>query len=267
MVWWPPELNWQFLAMLFAGMRISTNPNLAVALLWGVALLVSIAGFWPRRGDYRSGLWLPVLGVIALAGFFALPFSIQTDARYSFFNTRLATIAQFLLVLVLATLPLVSFAGRALAAVGLALTLLSVQLHYRVAGEIDEIVPVFDDMRTGARLLPLIRGAPSAYLDRRFYGQFHYGTVYYYPVLRQGGTVPGLFNNSLMPVGFKPGREPPGVSMRQLSRLGEYLDQYDYIITRNLPPQLLSQMDWQLSKRLESGPWRLYEVAPGGVNR
>ena len=47
---------------------------------------------------------------MALAGFFALPFSFQTDARYTFFNTRVAIIAQFLLVAVLATLPLLSIA-------------------------------------------------------------------------------------------------------------------------------------------------------------
>jgi hypothetical protein len=76
----------------------------------------------------------------------------------------------------------------------------------------------------------------------------------------EGGVNPDLFDNRLMPVAFRPGAKPGRPPHRELHRWVEYSDDYDYIIARQIPPQVRSQLDNAADFELSSGHWLLYKI-------
>ena len=261
MKWWPLEWNLSFLAMMFTGMDINRSPSFLLAGCWLASLLMALTGIRAQwRGDNRVILWLPLLCLLVLAGYFVLPFSVNNGSRFTFFSTRLAPILFFLLVASLAHFPTGKMPGRLLAVLCLVLTAHSAWQYHRVSLEVESIVPLFDEMEPQASVLPLIGRAPSAYLDPLFYRHFHYSDALYYHMIRGGGVNPDLFDNRLMPVAFRPGARPGRPPHRELHRWLEYSGDYDYIIARQIPPQVLSQLDNAADFSLASGHWRLYKI-------
>jgi hypothetical protein len=260
MVWWPLQYNLNFMAMMFAGMRFSGGGDWLVLSLWLALIPVMAVGFWRAQTSYAVGLWLPLLATLALIGFFVLPFSVQTDARFTFFSVRMAPVFLFLAVAALTALPLHPLAGRLIAVLALCLTLSVAVLHDRVSREVADIAPVIDKMRAGETILPLISNSRSAFLDPIFFAQFHYHGVFYYHLLSPGGANPDLFHNRLMPVAFQDGKRPPRPSQRQLYRWSEYHQYYRYVIGRGLDPRFDAQLTTSTRLLAEAGGWRVYDL-------
>jgi len=265
MVWWPLQYNLNFIAMMFTGMRFSGGGDWLVLSLWLALIPVLLLGFWRARASYAAGLWLPLLATLALVGFFALPFSVQTDARFTFFSVRMAPVFLFLSVAALTTLPVHPLAGRLIAVLALCLTLSVAFLHDRVSREVADIAPLIDKMRAGETVLPLISNSRSAFLDPVFFAQFHYHGVFYYHLLSPGGANPDLFHNRLMPVAFENGKRPPRPSQRQLYRWPEHRQHYRYVISRGLDPRIDAQLITATAPLAESGGWRLYDLGEQAI--
>lgn len=260
LVWWPMQYNLKFLAMMFTGMRFNSGGDWAALFIWLTLVPLLALGYWRCGRNYVAGLWLPLLTVLALAGFLVLPFSVQTDARFTFFSVRMAPIFLFLLVAVLSSLPLHSMAGRLVAITALCLTVSGAILHDRVAKEVAEISPVVGKMRAGQAVLPLISNSRSKFLDPVFFAQFHYHGVFYYHLLSPGGVNPDLFHNRLMPIAFKPGERPARPPQRQLYRWPEYHEHYRYVLSRGLDPRIDAQLANSTQILVKSGAWRLYDL-------
>ena len=228
--------------MMFTGMRITSNPVLWVAGTWGAVLLLLLFGLVRCWRRHKVSPVFAVLFGLVLAGFFVLPFSLVLENRYTFFNVRMAPLALFVLLPFIAAIPLVRAVGGLLAILCIALSLQSAQLHHKIASELESYVPVFDKVPGNARLLPLLGLTPSKYLDSFFYARFYSHFPFYYHVLKGGGVNPDMFVARLMPVAYKPGVQPSRPPHNDLARWVDYADQYDYLLIRNTPPQVIRQL-------------------------
>ncbi len=260
LVFWPFQMDLRFLEIALSGMRMPSADNWLIPLLWSVTALAFVLGLIGRRLQFAGGPWLFLLAAVTLVGFFLLPFSVQTQERFSFFSVRLAPIALLILVLAMSLFRLHAVMGRVIAVAAVALTAVIALTHDRVAREVEQIVPVFENMRPGTNVLPLIANSRSAFLDPGFYAQFHYHTVFYYHLLNGGGANPDLFGNRLMPVVFKGGQRPGRPSQRELYRWPDYALRYNYIITRGVDPRINLQLSRTLQPTAQSGPWYVYRV-------
>lgn len=258
--WWPLEWNFSFLAMSFTGMRFTRDPHWLIAALWATLLLLVLLGFWRHRRESKFNFWFPVLFCMAVAGYFVLPFSIQTDGRYTFFNVRMAPIAFFLLVPIVAALPIGRLAGRIVVVLCLLLTCQSAYLHDRVSSEIEGFVPIFDKMEKNAAVLTLFRGSRSEYLDSFFYANFHSCFPFYYHMLKGGGVNPDMFNRRLMPVGYREGKRPGRPTIREPEKWVEYRAAYDYVLAINMPGIIHRQLEYYGDLVESTGPWSLYKL-------
>ena len=256
--WRPLRVNLSFLAMSFTGMRFTRDPIWLIAALWATLLVFVSLGFWRHRSKYRFNFWFPVLFCMAVGGYFVLPFSIHTDQRYAFFNTRMAPISFFLLVPIVATIPMRRFAGRTVICLCLLLTCNSAYLHDRVSSEIEGFVPIFDKMEKNASVLTLFLDSPSEYLDPYFYVNFHSCFPFYYHILKGGGVNPDMFHRHLMPVGYREGRRP--VRPSTLSQRTSYRAAYDYVLVINVPRIIHSQLEYHGDLVDTTGPWSLYKL-------
>lgn len=259
MKWWQWDWSLKFLGLTFTGMRITEDPDWYVAAAWGGALAVVLAGLIGNRARFRFRPRFLLLALLALAGVFVLPFSIEVDARYTFFNVRLVPVASLLLVAFLATIPLGRPGGIALATLSLALTLSAASLHHRLAREVESYMPLFADMEEGATVLPLVRVSPSLWLDGFFYVNFYYHFPFYYH-LYHGGNTPDMFNTRMMPVGYREGRRPPRPRQNQPEKWTAYREHYDYVITRRVSIDVHRELARQSSETVEQGPWRRYRL-------
>ncbi|MEH6608035.1 MAG: hypothetical protein V7696_01605 [Halioglobus sp.] len=266
LVWWPLQLNVRFLEVMFSGLRMPGTDNWQIPLLWLSIGLLLIIGSWSRKLEAGRGLWLGLLAMIALLGFFLLPFSVQTQERFTFFSVRLAPISLLLLLAAFSLLHLHVLAGRAVAVAGVLMTFLIAQTHDRVAKEVEYIAPLISKMQAGGKVLPLISNSRSAFLDPGFYAQFHYHDVFYYHLLKGGGANPDLFGNRLMPVVYQSGQRPSRPSQRELYRWPKYAPGYDYIISRSIDPRIELELERNLPKVERSGSWRLYRVPAKSVH-
>lgn len=261
MKWWPVKWNLSFLAMTFTGLRFMQNPVWWVALVWSLLLLPLAAGLWHFRtqGSFTK-YWFGLLFLMALAGYFVLPFSVVTDNRYTFFNVRMAPIFLFLLMPFIAGLPIGKKMGRLMALLCIILTLYSVNLHHRVSRELESFIPLFDKMEPNAAVLPLVGLAPSSIMDPFFYANFYSHFPFYYHVIKGGGVNPDMFAARLMPVGFRENKRPSRPSHRELHLWLKHRAQYDYVIARRVPDVVIKQLE-QYGTFLDSaGPWALYKV-------
>jgi hypothetical protein len=240
--WWPLKWNLSFLGMMFTGMRITSNPVLWVSGLWGAVLVLLLFGLLRSWRQYTVSPVYAVLFGLVVAGFFVLPFSLVLDNRYTFFNVRMAPLALFVLLPFVAAIPLGRAMGGVLAILCIALSLQSAQMHHKIANELESYVPIFDKVPSNARLLPVLGITPSEYLDSFFYARFYSHFPFYYHVLKGGGINPDMFRARLMPVAYKAGVVPTRPPHNDLGRWAEYADQYDYILVRNTPPQVISQL-------------------------
>jgi hypothetical protein len=265
LVWWPLQLNIRFMEIMFFGLRMPGADNWQTPLLWLSIGLLMIIGSWGRKIEFSHGPWLGLLAMIALLGFFFLPFSVQTQERFTFFSVRLAPIFLLLLIAAFSLLRLHVLAGRAVAVAGVLMTVLIAITHDRVAKEVEHIAPLVSKMQAGGKVLPLISSSRSAFLDPGFYAQFHYHDVFYYHLLKGGGANPDLFGNRLMPVVYQSGQRPSRPGQRELYRWPEYALGYDYIISRGIDPRIELQLERNLPKVEQSGPWRLYRVPANRV--
>jgi hypothetical protein len=189
-----------------------------------------------------------------------MPFSVHTDARYTFVNARMAPVLCLLVAVFLATLPLERLFAGVLAITCIVLTAYSVSLHDRVSREIESFIPIFDKMKSGAAILPLVRTSPSAHLDPFFYANFHYNFPFYYHVLKEGGTNPDMFNTKLMPIGYRPGNQPARPPQREPERWTEQRAGYDYVLTLGMSRLVHRQLDYHGVLLDSVGPWRVYKL-------
>jgi hypothetical protein len=240
--WWSLEWNLSFIGMMFTGMRFTANPVLWVAGLWGAVLLVLLFGLIRSWKQHKVSPVYAVLFALVVAGFFVLPFSLVLDNRYTFFNVRMAPLALFVLLPFAAAIPLGRAAGSLLAILCIALSLQSAQLHHKVASELESYIPVFDKVPTNARILPILGISPSQYLDSFYYARFYSHFPFYYHVLKGGGINPDMFTARLLPLAYKPGAQPSRPPHNDLGRWAEHASQYDYILVRNAPPQVIKQL-------------------------
>lgn len=259
MKWWQWEWTLQFLAMSFTGMRITQDPDWYVAVAWGGALLFILAGLIANWSRVRFQPRFLLMALLALAGLFILPFSLQADARYTFFHVRLVPVASLLLVAFLATIPLGRIAGLGVAVLSLALTLSAATLHHRLAREVESYLPLLQRIEPGATVLPLVQVSPSLWLDGFFYVNFHYHFPFYYHVLK-GGNSPDMFNTRMMPVGYRPGRRTPRHRHNQPGKWSEYREHYDYVITRRVSVNVHRELKQAAVTMSKQGPWSLYQL-------
>jgi hypothetical protein len=265
LVWWPLQLNVRFLEVMFSGLRMPGTDNWQIPLLWLLTGLLLIIGSWGRKLEAGRGLWLGLLAMIALVGFFFLPFSVQTEERFTFFSVRLAPIFLLLLIAAFSLLRLHVLAGRAVAVAGVLMTVLIAHTHDRVAKEVEHIAPLVSKMQAGGKVLPLISNSRSEFLDPGFYAQFHYHDIFYYHLLKGGGANPDLFGNRLMPVVYQSGQRPSRPNQRELYRWPEHALGYDYIVSRGIDPRIELQLEQNLPKVEQFGSWRLYRVPANSV--
>ena len=260
MKWLPFSSQLDFMLMQFTGMNISSQPNWFTVLLWVLVAIVTLIAFIRRGKQYDSRAVFLVLAFVATLGLFILPFSVVMDSRYTYFNLRLAPLALFLLVPFLASVSFGRVSGLIVAVCAFLLTIQSAFLHHRVAAEIENVVKIFDPMRANARMLPLIRGAPSQVLDPFFYANFQYGLLFYYHVTKGGGVNPDLFGTGLMPVTYKEGKRPGRPSHGDFRNWSRHADEYDYVLARNVPAHIQYELTKYGRVVSTSGPWRLVEL-------
>ncbi len=258
--WWPFEWLQNFLLLVFAGMTTTTGLLVFPLAIWEAILALILLSAVLHRREVKVPWPYLLLLVLAIAGYFLLPFSVRTSARYTFFNTRFAPVSYFLLVLVLAWIPMRRYTGHLVALGCLAVLGYSAQLQARVSEEVATIVPITEKMRKNAAVLPMIRSSRSAHLDPFFYAQHHHKDVFYYHLLVGGGVNPDLFRNELMTVRYKKGKRPPRPAGRQFQTWPQFREHYDYIITRGLPARLDQQLQGSTTLIARSGDWRLYEL-------
>ena len=259
--WWSLDWNLDFLALPFVGMRLDADRESWLAITWITLMLVVLIGAWRGRGFAPFRYYFLVLGCLALAGYFLLPFSVFTPIRYTYFSVRLFPIALFLMVAFLATLHLGRASGRILGGLSVLLTLNSIYLHHSVASEAEASLPLFAGMGPAGDVLPLIGKTPSAELDPFFYSRFYQHFPFYYHVLKGGGVNPDLFNNTLVPVAFVAGKRPGLPPGNEFYRWPEYADQDDYIITRNVSAHLSRQLQEETRRLDVVGPWAVYQLS------
>ena len=240
--WWSLEWNLSFIGMMFTGMRITSNPVVWVAAMWGAVLLLLLFGLLRSWRQHSVSPVYAVLFGLVVAGFFVLPFSLVLDNRYTFFNVRMAPLSLFVLLPFAAAIPLGRAAGGLLAILCIALSVQSAQLHHKIASELESYVPIFDKVPSNARLLPVLGLTPSQYLDPFYYARFYSHFPFYYHVLKGGGINPDMFTARLMPLAYKPGVLPSRPPHNDLGRWAEHANQYDYILVRNAPPQVIKQL-------------------------
>lgn len=258
--WWSVNWNFGFLVMHFLGMNYTDASNWWVAGTWATLAGLVVCKCWSalKRRDFDP--WIPALLALSLLGFFVLPFSIQSDGRYTFFNARMTPVCFFLGALVVAELPFDRYSGRLLAVLCLALTCHSALLHVRVAQEVESFLPVIEQIEPNAAILPLVGSSRSEHLDYFYFANFHHCFPFYYHILTGGGVNPDVFDRRLMPVGYREGRKPPRPAAWELQNWRESASDYDYVIARRLPPETRTELGLYGELLNLTGPWTLYKL-------
>ena len=216
---------------------------------------------------------LALHGLLVFALFLLHPFTLQVFMVLAAAMTLLvgrdrntlllgtAPLALFVLLPFVAAIPLGRAVGGLLAIICIALSLQSAQLHHKIASELESYTPVFDNVPGNARLLPLLGITSSEYLDSFFYARFYSHFPFYYHVLKGGGINPDMFRARLMPVAYKPGVLPSRPPQNDLGRWAEHADQYDYILLRNVPPQVIKQLQQRRAELVGfAGEWGVVKL-------
>ena len=258
-----PAWNWKpvteslgFGLYMFTGMRWHDGVDAAAVLSWILlAACVATAAFGRSAGTAPGPCSRRFLALfcVAAAAALVLPFSAS---EYTFINFRMASLAYFLLAVVVAG---VRFQGGQIAMfVGLIAVVLaqSVTKQIRISHEIAEIVPIIEKMPPNATILPLIFERTSPELDPVYFDP-HLKVHNYYHVLVHGGLSP-YFSTS--PMRLKNSVRPPAPNeyVPNLFNWGKHGMAYDYFLARGMPADFAVYLAERAELRAESGPWQLY---------
>lgn len=253
LLWWPAADLMRYYLLPFNGFLIHNGLQATAVLPWlGVAACLLSAGF--HKGEKTiPGRRSLVFFALTLAGYALLPF---WAGKYSYFNLRLAPISYALAVLAAATLPLRRSAGLILAALCAVLLLQSATLQRRISDETATIMPVIEQMRPNATVLPIVFATGSSALDKKFFPEAHAHDFFYYHLIAGGGANPNLFPNPMLPIAFKKGVTLPAASHGfSWNEQGRY---YNYILTREAPAAFAPFIGRFVRPLASSPPWTLY---------
>ena len=254
--WWPFAATVEFFALMFTGMRITGGADWTVAALWCASAGVIAYALYRVRGkreNFRPARLDTVMLALALAGYFALPFS--PGAPYTYFNIRLIAVVYFLGVIALSYVPMSRRAGIVLATVAAAISLQQGLLHKSLSDETGRIRPLISAMEPNATVFTSVLSGRSEYLDPQFFYQFHDHAPEYYHFLKGGGAPATLINNPGFPVRYRRGLDI--LSVRSTDP-ADYACCFRYIITRGdfKSPETLGPYE----KTVASGRWALFEL-------
>jgi hypothetical protein len=260
-----PAWNWKpvteslgFCLYMFTGMRWHDGVDAGAVLSWILlAACVGTAAFG-MRGDnapgQRTRRYL-VLFCVTAAAVLVLPFSAS---EYTFINFRMASLAYFLLAVVVAGVRLQG--GQVAMFVGLIAVVLaqSVTKQIRISREIGEIAPIIEKMPPNATILPLVFERTSPELDPVYFDP-HLKAHNYYHVLVGGGLSP-YFWSPPMPMRLKDNVRPPAPNeyVPYLFNWDKHGMAYEYFLARGMPADFAVYLTERAELRAESGQWQLY---------
>jgi hypothetical protein len=245
--WWPLYDVFRYFFLPFAGMRITSSPNIVTLLAWStIALLFLFAGIKQKKAiRFRSPLFIMLL--LSLAGYAILPFWL---GDYSYFNLRMSLVCYFLLALTLGGIQLGKWPGYVFVILVSVIMLMTIKTHMALSAETEELLPLFDHMKKNETIYSLERDASPTALDRRYFYQFHAHDHFYYHVVVGGGAASTLFNSKMNPIQLKEGITMPDISEKPQC--------YQYILVRgHLPQEELFASTHRLVST--SAAWQLYE--------
>ena len=261
----PPAWNWKpvteslgFCLYMFTGMRWHDGVDMTVVLLWILlAACVGVAASSMSEGNapgQRTRRYLALFCVAAAAAL-ALPFSVS---EYSFINFRIASLAYFLLAVVVADVRLQR--GQTVLFVGLiaAILMQSVAKQIRISHEIAEIAPIIEKIPPNATILPLVFERTSPDLDPVYFDP-HLKAHNYYHVLVGGGFNP-YFWSPPMPMRLKDNLRPPAPNEYYpgLFNWDKHGIAYGYFLVRGMPMDFAMYLAERAELRAVSGQWQLY---------
>ena len=260
-----PAWNWKpvteslgFSLYMFTGMRWHDGVDSTTVLSW--MLLAACAGWaWSGTGSdtlsrQRTRRYL-VLFCVATTAAVVLPFSVS---EYTFINFRVASLAYFLLAVVVAD---VRFQGGQIAVfVGLIAVILmqSVAKQIRISHEIAEITPIIEKMPPNATVLPLVFERTSPELDSTYFDPYLKAHNYYHMLV--GGGLSPYFWAPPMPMRLKDNVRPPAPNeyVPNLFNWDKHGTAYNYFLARGMPADFAVYLAEHAELQAESGPWQLY---------
>jgi hypothetical protein len=254
--WWPPQFINSFYPLMFTGMRFNGHSDLFVLTIW--ILIASIVAYYGIAGRKKiAGMRRPILlFTLTLIGYAVLPFFIF---KYQFFNSRLAPISYFFLMIVLSRVSIPRVAGYAISALILILLFKTSQIQQTVSKETSEILPLLSKMHKNAKILPLMFDSSTAELDPVFFYQMHEHDSFYYHILVGGGTNPNLFRNPMLPIQFKRDLRLPKPSRLDDIQWSEYEPYYEYVLARGPTVEFIRSIPANIYFMGSSGKWYLFK--------
>lgn len=251
--WWPLSATAEYFALMFTGMNITDGADWVSVGLWCVAVGVPAYALFGGRAKFRPARLDAAMLTLALAGYFALPFS--PGPPYTYFNIRLLAVVYFLGALVLSYIPMSRRAGVFLVAVTAALSLQQGLLHKALSTETGSISPLIAAMEPNEAVLASVRSGRSEHIDPQFFYQFHDHAPEYYHFLKGGGAPVTLISNPGFPIRYRSGADILGVRSTDPA---DFACCFRYIITRGdfKTPETLGPY----RKTVSSGMWTLFEL-------
>jgi hypothetical protein len=252
-------MSLEYVGMMFTGMLPLDSRIPWDVALWSAAGAILLLGAW-RQHRSAPGTGCPtvylVLVAITFVATLVLPFQ---KGPFSFINVRIASIVYFLLALVAAHVRISGWTAAGVVLLAAACTLRSNAKQARISAEVEEIVPVVEQIPPKSRILPLVFDNTSPELDPKWFHP-HLLDASYYHVLVGGGFDPYLIRSPIHPVHFRPGakRPAPGEFWPTAFDWAAHGADYEYFLVRDAPPGFARTMDLRSTLVAGSGRWQLY---------
>ena len=269
LLWQPSSLQVSalFLALPALGMGGADGLD-ALALAAWLAVAATVAGArWRRARPLPGRHWRERDGWALLAAtmlaFLALP-QAAPSLQFYYLNLRLALLVYGLAVLLAARQALGASGAAVVALAALVLTGQAALKQAAVSSEISEILPIVRRLPAQARVLPLVFDPTTPHLQPQLFHP-HIHAPFYQPILQQAGFTPHVFATSVNPVRLKPGSERPAPPPYQPQRFepAKHWSDYDFLLVRRPPRQLVERLRGNGEYLTRSGAWALWRrVAP-----
>ncbi len=258
--WWEGKYIASFYFTMFTGMRWFNGIDFYAVALWSAVFGLLL--FFAVRAWKHVQISAPIAAFLALAllGFIMLPFWM---GYYAYFNLRLAPVSYVLLAWLFSSVRLPRAAGHICAALTVALVVISINLHAKINGETEQILPILAKMEKNSAVLPLLLDSRTAVLDADIFYELHSQDHYYYHLLVGGGVNPLPFPNPMLPLHLRQDR--PWPTPKALEQLVPYIWQeviskYRYVLVRTDTTQPIQQLSQFATVVIQSGPWTLLET-------
>jgi len=245
--WLPaPDVVAYFL-LPFAGMRITSSPNIMLLLAWSMIAMLFVFAWRKQKSSIRLRSPLLIMLLLSIAGYAILPFWL---GDYSYFNLRMSIVCYFLLALTLGGIQLGKWSGYVFVILVCLIMLMTIRTQMALSAETEELLPLFGHMNKNEVVYSLTLDASPAEIDKRYFYQFHEHDHFYYHILVGGGAASTLFNSKMNQIQLK-----EGIAMPNIFAEPEF---YQYILVRGQLPreQLFARTHKSIAR---SAAWQLYE--------